>query len=241
MGNGIYTALSGVMTNMQQIEVISHNIANISTPAFKMERMASQAVYPPANNNGELTFSMPEIPVSDFSQGPVTATGNPLDIALTEGVYLEVRDKGQTAYVHSSTLSAMPDGTLVDAVGHQVQGDQDVIKVPPGAKEIQIGENGDVTVDGARIDRLRLVSFQNEKALTKGGEQTLINPGGAGPIPTDVKAPVMAGYREQANFSAVKEMTEMINAHRTYDITMNAVRTMNQIDRKAATGLTTAH
>jgi flagellar basal body rod protein FlgG len=241
MANGIYSALSGVMTNMQQIDVISHNIANISTPAFKMERTASQAVYPPANNNGELTFSMPEMPVTDLSQGPMVATGNPLDVALTEGVYLEVRDKGQNAYTRSSTLSAMQDGTLVDAMGHQVMGDQGVIKVPQGAKELVIGANGDVMADGARIDRLHLVSFKNEKALVPGGDQTFIDPGGANPGPTGTAAPVMAGYREQANFTAVKQMTDMITAHRTYDITMNAIRTINQIDKKAATGLTSGH
>jgi flagellar basal-body rod protein FlgF len=241
MANGIYTALSGVMTNMQQIEVISHNIANISTPAFKMERMASQAVSPPTNNNGELTFSMPEIPVADFTQGPMVSTGNPLDVALTEGVYLEVNDKGQTAYVRSSTLTVMPDGTLVDSMGHQVMGDQNVIKIPLDAKQLIIGTNGDVTADGSRIDRLRLVSFENEKALKMGGDQSFIDQGGAKPNPTGAAAPVMPGYREQANFTAVKQMTDMITAHRTYDITMNAIRTINQIDRKAATGLTTGH
>lgn len=237
MGNGIYTALSGVMSNMQQIEVISHNMANISTPAFKMERMGTQAVNGPGDANGELTFAMPELPVADLRQGPLVSTGNPLDLALTEGVYLQVSDKGQTAYVRSTTLSTMADGTLVDSMGNGVFGDKEIIKIPPGAKEVNIGTNGDVTADGVRIDRLRLVSFEDEQKLTPGGNQLLLDLNGAKPIPAENSAPVMAGYKEQANFSAVKEMTDMIAAHRTYDITMNAIRTFGQIDKRGANNI----
>jgi len=237
MGNGIYTALSGVMTNMQQIEVISHNMANVSTPAFKMERMGSQAITPNAASNQELTFAMPEVPVADLSQGPLVGTGNPLDVAFTEGVYLQVSDKGQTAYVRSTTLSVMPDGKLVDSMGNGVLGDQDVVKIPPGTAELTIGTNGDVVADGNRIDRLRLVSFKNEQALTPGGNHLLLDLNGANAMPAEGGAPVMAGYKEQANFSAVKQMTDMIAAHRTYDITMNAIRTFGQIDKRGANNI----
>jgi flagellar basal-body rod protein FlgF len=243
MADGIYSALSGVMTNMQQIEVISHNMANISTPSFKIERTASQAVAPAAGANGELTFAMPTASVTDLSQGPLMSTDNPLDVAFTEGVYLAVRDNGQTSYVRSTTLSALPNGTLTDDLGRPVftegkgEGEENVIKIPDGTKEITISSDGSVEADGNLVGRLRLVSFQDEQALISGGNKLFIDPGGANAIPPENAAPVMAGYREQANFSAVKQMTDMIAAHRTYDITMSAVRTFGQIEKRGANNI----
>lgn len=243
MGNGIYTALSGVMTNMQQIEVISHNMANISTPSFKIERTTAQAVAPNVEANGELTFAMPTAAVADLSQGPMVSTGNPLDVAFTEGVYLAVRDNGQASYVRSTTLSAMPDGTLTDDLGRPVftegegVGEDKVIKVPQGTKNITITADGSVEADENIVGRLRLVSFQDEQALISGGNKLFIDPGGANAMPTESAAPVMAGYQEQANFSAVKQMTDMIAAHRTYDITMTAVRTFGQIEKRGANNI----
>ena len=234
MANGIYAALSGALNNMRQIELVSHNLANASTPAFKVDRMAVEGVAPPANANGELTFAMPAVTQTDLSQGPLVATENPMDIALAEGTYLAVSDGGKTAYMRGATLNAMPDGTLTTIEGYAVYGDEDVIKIPPGAGEIRIGENGDVVVDGSRIDRLRLVSFGNEQGLQPGGARTLVDPGGTGAAPTAATAPVMVGYQEKANVSMIKQMTDMIAAHRLYDVTMNAIRTHGQIEQKAA-------
>jgi flagellar basal body rod protein FlgG len=237
MANGIYSALSGALTNMQRLEVVSHNMANASTPAFKLERMAAEGVPGPDDRNGELTFSMPAISETDLRQGPLVATNNPLDLAFAEGVYLAVNDAGTNAYMRGATLRAMPDGTLRTSEGHAVYGEADIIKLPPDARHITIGGNGDVEVDGSRVDTLRLVSFKDEQALRPGNKRSLLNGGGADPMPADANAPVMPGYQEQANFSVIRQMTDMISAHRTYDITMNAIRTHGQIDKRAARDL----
>jgi flagellar basal-body rod protein FlgG len=128
----------------------------------------------------------------------------------------------------------MPDGTLTTTEGHTVFGDDGPVKFPPGAAEIVIGANGDVVVDGNRVDRLRLVSFEDEQALVPGNGRTLIDPAGNGAAPTSAGAPVMAGYQEKANLSMIKQMTEMIAAHRLYDVTMSAIRTHGQVENKAA-------
>jgi flagellar basal-body rod protein FlgF len=234
MANGIYAALSGALNNVRRIEIVSHNLANVSTPAFKMERMATEAVAPPANADGELTFAMPAVQQTDLSQGPLLATENPMDIALSEGTYLQVLDNEKTAYMRGATLAAMPDGTLATSEGHAVYGDHDLVKIPPGALEIVIGANGDVVVDGARIDRLRLVSFENEQGLLAGSDRTLIDPTGNSAVTTTTQAPVMVGYQEKANLSMIKQMTDMIAAHRLYDVTMNAINTHRQVESKAA-------
>ena len=95
MANGIYAALSGALTNMQRLEVVSHNMANASTPAFKLERLASEGVAGRDDKNGELTFSMPAVSETDLRQGPLVATDNPLDLAFAEGGYLAVDNQGR--------------------------------------------------------------------------------------------------------------------------------------------------
>ena len=234
MANGIYTALSGALTAMQRIELVSHNMANASTPAFKLDRMAVEGVEGPENANGELTFSMPAVTQTDLTQGPLVATENPLDLALSEGVYLAVKDGGQKAFMRGATLLVMPNGALTTTEGHAVYGEADIIKLPPNTRDITIGLNGDVQVEGSKVDRLRLVGFKDEQALAPGNKRSLIDRGGAGPMPTTANVPVMPGYQEQANFSVVREMTDMIAAHRTYDITLKAIRTHGQLDKRAA-------
>ncbi|MDD5308886.1 MAG: flagellar hook basal-body protein [Deltaproteobacteria bacterium] len=233
MADGIYTALSGAVAEMNRIEVNSHNLANVSTPGFKQFRLALEAVGG-ASQAKELSFAAMAPPQMDLRAGPLRETGNPLDVALDEGVYMAVADGGKTAYSRGGALMLRPDGTLVTNEGMPVMGEGGKIVVAPGASNITVAPDGTVQADDAPAGRLKLVEFGNQQALQQGQGQTFIDPGGAGARPAARAQLVRAGYREEPNMEAIRGMTDLIAAHRSYDAALKAVETFSQVNRRAA-------
>ncbi|MCP4606255.1 MAG: flagellar hook basal-body protein [Proteobacteria bacterium] len=236
MANGIYTALSGAMADVKRMELVSHNLANVSTPAFNQFRMVLEAVKGEANSK-EVTFVKPAEIERDTQSGPLRATGNPLDIALTSGVYMAVKNGDKTAYVRGATLVPQPDGTLVTQEGHPVLGKADLIRLPPGTNSVTVAPDGTVTADDRNVDKLRLTEFDDQQALAQGSKRTFFDPGGAGAIPTQTARPIAVGYVEESNINLITGMTEMIAAHRNYDTMIKSIQTLSKIESRAARDL----
>jgi flagellar basal-body rod protein FlgF len=236
MADGIYSALSGAVAQMTRIEIESSNLANISTPGFKQFRMALEAAQGKTGGK-ELSFASVAPAVMDLRAGPLRETGNPLDVALDEGVYMAVADQSKVAYSRGSTLMLRPDGTLVTNEGMPVLGPEGKITVPSGAGEVAIGADGAVLADGAPVGRIRLVEFGNQQALVHGPGQTLVDPGGAIARAAQSAQPLRAGYREEPNMETIRGVTDLIAAHRSYDAALKAVETFSHVNKRAATDI----
>ena len=234
MGSGIYTALSGAIANENRVELISHNLANITTNGFQQFRMALKSVQSSVPND-ELTFAYPSEVVTDTTSGPIVATGNPLDVTLGKGVYMVVDDGRQEAFVRGGTMVIRPDGKLVTNEGLLVKGSkEEFVKIPSDVKSVEIAVDGTVMADGEEVDKIRLVGFENQDALVSKEGRKLRDPGGAKPIEVTSSQPVMAGYLEKANINAVRGMTDLIAAHRNYDATMKVVETFAAVEKRTA-------
>ena len=233
MANGIYSALSGAVANERRVELISHNLANVNTSGFQPFEMSLESVKGPSGNN-ELAFAMPAAIEADTRSGPLVATGDPLDVALTEGVHIAVADATRSGYVHGATLIAQPDGRLTTTEGLAVLGKDGPITLPPKAHDVRISPEGEVTADGDVVDRLRLVEFDNPKALKAGDGRIVLDGGGAGERPATAVSPVMTGYMEKPNYSAVQGMSGLIIAHRSYDAMMRLIDTYSQLEKRTA-------
>ncbi len=234
--NGVYTALSGAMANVKRLEIVSHNLANVSTPAFGQFRMALEAIQSKSDTK-EITFVQPAQIERDIQPGPFRATGNPLDVALTKGVYMAVKNGDKTAYIRGATLVPNPDGTLVTEEGHKVLGRADIVRLPPGTRSVVITPDGTVKADDNQVDRLRLTEFNDPQALVQGTKRSFVDPGGAGPMLTTATSPIAAGYREESNINIIQGMTEMIAAHRNYDTMVKTLETFSRIEKRAARDL----
>ncbi len=236
MGNGIYSALSGALADAQRMEVISHNVANVSTPNFRQFRMALMSADGAAKSD-ELSFAVPSKVQVDSQAGPLRATDSPLDIALSNNVFIEVRENDKPAFVRGGTLVLKPDGSLVDDRGHQLMGAEQPIKLPPDTKSIVVLPDGTVEADGNSFDQLRLIEFDDPQALTPGTGRLVYDSGAAGPRPAETPSPVLSGYIEQSNIGVVRGITDLIAAHRHYDVALRAIETFKQVDKRAATEL----
>lgn len=204
-------ALSGQVARERQMDVLANNIANLSTVGFKGQSMLFAELL--SNANGARTAYVQDAgTVRDWSQGPLTRTGNSLDVALQGTGFLEVETAAGTRYTRDGRLKLDAQGQLVTLDGEPVLGEGDrPIIVPPGSAGITIGQDGTITTNTGTVGKLAVVSFdelQGLEAETDGLYTTDETPAQA----TDTR--VMQGMIEELNVKPVIEMTRLMQASR---------------------------
>ncbi|HEX5323482.1 MAG TPA: flagellar hook-basal body protein, partial [Capsulimonadaceae bacterium] len=175
---------------------------------------------------------------TDFADGSLLATGNPLDVALTGDAFLAVKTGlGTTAYTRDGSLTINAQGTIVQvSSGFPVLDDKgQPITVGSDAKKVQIEEDGTVLVDGAAADRLGLFAVTKASVPERIGANLLAL---AAPAPavnpqTDPNAGVHSGYLEASNVSVIHEMVTMIACVRAYEANAKAVQAHDDENNKA--------
>ncbi|HJR14809.1 MAG TPA: flagellar basal body rod protein FlgF, partial [Rhodanobacteraceae bacterium] len=177
MDRMIYTAMSGAQQSFIRQAVVSNNLANVSTTGFRGQIEAMRAV--PVQGDGALhtrVAVMATTPGSNFSPGPINATGRDLDVALEGGAWLAVQDEnGKEAYTRRGDLQVDGDGMITSA-GRPVVGDGGPIIVPLGA-ELTVGADGTISAIGpgdkpdalVQVGKLKLVT-PDEKSLERGDD-----------------------------------------------------------------------
>ena len=237
MASGIYAALSGAMANEARVEIISHNLANANTVAFQGFRTVLETAQGRVKTD-ELTYAAKPLAMTDTSQGPIMNTDDPMDLAFASNVYMGVEENGRQGYVRGATLVPMEDGRLLTTSGQMVMGDNGAaITIPANVRELRIHPDGTVMADGAAAGQLKLVRFENEQALQQAQGTFIVDPGGANPESAGDSNPVMSGYLEMANRSAVKSTTSLIMAQNSYSASLKMIETLNAVEKKAASEL----
>lgn len=233
MDAGTYSAVSGSLAAQTRLDVIAHNLANVNTPGYKAEILTQAsdnlgqrpfgAVMHEAVTRGELK--------TDFSQGSLQTSGNPLDVALTgEGFLVVGGPRGERLTRHGS-LTIDPDGYLATNTGLRVQGQNGDINLPPG--KISIAPDGSIKVDDAQVGTLRLVRVKDPNALQResGGLFKASGQALEPQNPDEIK--VVQGALEQSNYSAVAGMVALVEAMRGFESYVNATQRLDQISSRA--------
>ncbi|MBI3581698.1 MAG: flagellar hook-basal body complex protein, partial [Nitrospinae bacterium] len=192
MEKGIYVATSGGMAQERAMEIVSNNLANTNTNAFKADRLVfssfidkSSRVPPTAppspseiragfasSSRNDAVYKIGSQGYTDFSQGSLISTDNPLDVALDGGGFIAVETPDGERYTRGGSLKLDDKGTLVTAEGHavlDVGGRQIVV---PGRinlkgsgidKTMTIMEDGSVVVgDGRAAGKIKIVDFSDK-------------------------------------------------------------------------------
>lgn len=225
---GIDSAKLGMLAAATWQDVVANNLANVSTPGFKRDRVSFEALVAALGEEGTspvepVGVEMAAI-VSDFSQGPLRATGNPLDLAISGEGFFRVMTPDGEAYTRGGSFRLSAEGQIVDASGRQLLGEGGPVTLPRG--EVQIADDGTVSVDGVVIDKLSTVVFEDPSVLTKvGGNLYVAN--GAAPAQAEEPARILQGYIEGSNVAAVREMVDMISALRLYEANQKAVTSID--------------
>ncbi len=247
-------AATGMAAQNMRVEVISHNLANMSTTAYNARRaefsdLHYQQVERPGTINSadgtvlpagvQLGLGVRAAAVSmQVAQGTVTETGGSLDVAIEGQGYLEVTlPNGDAAYTRDGALKRNGDGLIVTSDGFSVVPD---ITIPDNSREISINANGEVyayfdgQTDAQLLGQFTLTSFPNEKGLEALGSNLYreteasgaANPGDAG---EDGRGTFRQGYLENSSVDAVHEITGLIEAQRGYELNAKVITAADQM------------
>ncbi|SDB44964.1 flagellar basal-body rod protein FlgG [Desulfonatronum thiosulfatophilum] len=249
MQTSMYNALFGALTQEHRLANTANNLANVNTTGYKGETLAFQDVFarlghdmldPISAINEKSLLPVPDemaqtrISLShiDFSQGTIRETGNPLDVALSGEGFFKVRPLEGDFYTRNGNFRLTPNGQLVTGQGFPVLVNGGPVNIEPGARVV-IGPAGDIQANGEPIGNMDLVTFENLQVLEKLGQNMFrIRPGvQAAEMPAG-NVTVAQGYLESANVEVVKEMVNMIDAHRTFEAYQKVMHTTQEADQK---------
>jgi flagellar basal-body rod protein FlgF len=217
MQNATYIALSSQMALQRHMDVVSNNLANLATPAFKGEEMLfSQYLVKPAGT-GPLAFVQDIGTVRDLRQGPLSQTGNPLDLALEGKGYFAVQSPLGVRYSRNGHFQLDPQGQIVTNDGFAVLGDSgQPLVVPPTTRTITVAPDGtislssDGTTASSLIGKLQVVDFAVPQAVTPGANGLYVTD----QTPQPAAAKVQQGMIEESNVQSVVELTRMLSVAR---------------------------
>ncbi len=239
MDKSLYTAMAGASAAMRAQATVANNLANANTVGFKAQLLGTETfkVEGPGFATRYSVIDAP--PQADHSAGPLQVTGGELDVALHEGVWLEVQDRaGNPAYTRTGDLRVNANGLLTTASGHLVMGENGPLAMPPNQK-VQIGGDGTVSLvpqgqgpeTMAQVARLRLV--KPDPALMQRGEDGLFRLDGPPPAPAAGTA-LTQGALEGSNVNVAATLVQMIELQRQFEMQVKAIKEADDNARSSA-------
>jgi flagellar basal-body rod protein FlgG len=258
MIRSLYIAKTGLDAQQTQLDVVSNNRANVGTTGFKRSRAVFEdLMYQNMRQVGGQTSDQTRLPSGLqlgtgvrvvaterlHSQGNLTKTDNPKDVAINGGGFFQVlMPDGTTSYTRDGSFQTNAEGQLVTASGFQVQPQ---ITIPQNATSITVARDGTVSVTQAgstatvQVGQLQLATFLNPTGLQSMGENLYTETDASGAanvvVPGLEGAGILTqGYVEASNVNVVEELVNMIATQRAYEINSKAVQTSDQMLAKLA-------
>ncbi len=258
MIRSLWISKTGLEAQQMQLNVISNNLANVSTNGFKRARavfedLLYQTLRQPGAQSSQQTQlpsglqigtgSRPVATERVFTQGNLQMTGNNRDVAIQGAGFFQVQlPDGTIAYTRDGSFQSDAQGQLVTSSGFPVQ---PAITIPPNALSMTIGKDGTVSVttpgssSPVQVGTLQLVNFVNPAGLQAMGENLFVQTASSGtPTPntpgTNGLGWLNQGYVETSNVNVVEELVNMIQTQRAYEINSKAVQTSDQMLQRLA-------
>ncbi len=253
MIKSLWTAKTGLESQQVKLDVISNNLANVSTNGFKRSRAVFEDLLyqnmrqPGAQNNIQdrlpsgMQVGTGVRPVATerlHTQGGLENTENSRDIAINgKGFFQVLMPDGSTAYTRDGSFQLNENGQMVTANGYPLE---PAIIIPANALSVSIGEDGVVTVtepgssQDNQVGQLTLSTFVNPTGLESMGGNLYAETTSSGPRNESMPGMngagrLFQGYVETSNVNVVEEMVSMIQTQRAYEINSKAVQTSDEM------------
>jgi flagellar basal-body rod protein FlgG len=226
MNYGLWLSAAGLQVNEHRQAVAANNLANAETTGFKEDLVVSRERLVESRVNGGINLSHPILDglagglfvaptYTDFTQGGITETESPLDVAIIGGGFFAVDRAGHEYYTRDGAFDLNPDGVLVTVRGEVVLDEGGgSIAVPEGA-QLRITEQGAVLADGAAVGQLRMVDFSDPQHLAKVGGN-LLEAGDA--ERKQFGGRLQPGALERSTIEPVTLLVKYIEASRAYQL-----------------------
>ncbi len=247
-------AATGMSAQQMRVEVISNNLANMSTTGYNSRRAEfADLHYQQVTRPGTITANdgtvvptgvqlglgvRPAAVTVNLAQGTLSATGGDLDLAIEGLGYLEVTmPSGASGYTRDGALKRSPDGEIVTSDGYPLAPG---ITIPTDASAIAINAAGEVyayfsdRVQPELLGQFTLANFSNDKGLEAIGSNLFLETSASGP--PQISSPgedgvgtLRQGYLEESSVDPVREVTELIKAQRGYELNAKVITAADQM------------
>lgn len=253
MINSLWTAKTGLSAQQTKLDVISNNLANVSTNGFKSSRAVFEdLLYQNVRQPGAASGQQENLPSGMqigtgvravaterlHKQGGLEQTENSRDLAVAGRGFFQVRTPdGELAYTRDGSFQLDQNGQMVTASGYFIEPG---ITVPENALSMTVSRDGIVSItepgstQSREIGQITLSMFVNEGGLESLGENLYRETTSSGP--STVGTPGMngvgtiyQGFVESSNVNVVESMVNMITTQRAYEINSKAVKTSDEM------------
>ncbi len=242
----MYVLASGMSLEQRRLNVVANNIANADTPAFKKDFLSALAYYTPnatrepgsspQNPSNNYVYPIMEKIYTNYTEGPIKKTENPLDLAINGGGFFKVmNDNGQILYQRRGDFQLDKNGYLVNHYGMKVLGPTNQpIQIPPIATSVHISPQGGVfiTTQGtnetpSQVGNIGLVDLTNPE---KAGNDFYT----AKNETPDNSSTLIQGALEGSNVNPVREMVQLIDLSKAYQVYGNLVKGLETTQSKVS-------
>lgn len=243
MSSGMYSALSGAMATVQNLEMISNNLANVNNSGFKKEESHFESLYQSQLQRtlGEgVNFNRVSQMSTDFSQGDPKRTDGTLDLAIEGNGFFKVAGENGFSYTRKGNFQLQEDGRLVTPSGHQVVGQNGPINIPSskvninqeGTIQVSIQPDGTIQGESGSIGQIDVYDVPDRSALVKQGDN-LWSYAGEGTDRVNTESKIRQGYLEKSNVEPMQEMTELIRTKRLFQAYQKNLKAYGDVAKQA--------
>ena len=258
MMRSLWISKTGLEAQQTNMDVISNNLANVSTNGFKRGRAVFEdLLYQTLRQPGAQSSQQTQLPTGlqlgtgvrpvaterIFTQGNLQLTSNPLDMAINgQGFFQVLLPDGTTAYTRDGQFHSDSQGALVTSGGYHVQ---PAITIPANSLSVTVARDGTVSVTRAgsttptTVGTIQLVNFVNAAGLQSMGENMYLETAASGTANTNTPGTnglglLQQSYVETSNVNVVEELVNMIQTQRAYEINSKSIQTADQMLQRLA-------
>lgn len=241
MVSGKYSALSGAIAHEQSMANITANLANVNTAGYKKTSVSFESLLEGAQQTAEakgINYSRIKGNFSDFTPGPMTQTGNPLDMAINGDGFFKLQGPEGTLYTRRGDFSLDEKGNLQTSNGLPVLNEANApINIPDTiTSQISVNSLGEISVmarDGGLsvIGRVGVVTINDTSKLKREADTTFSLQEG-GQATAMVEPMLTIGSLETSNVNMTEQMTLMISSLRTFETYHKVLKSYSDLGQK---------
>ena len=232
MADALAITKASMLYDMQRLQTISNNVANIATPGFKREvstgsdfahilaSYSQQGVNATAIDSAAVAKNTQNI--RDLSSGSLKQTNDKFDIALDKSTFIEISTPNGTAYSKGGRFKLDANGRLVTSEGYFVSSGSGDIRL--STTDFVVDTSGKIYEGENLIGQLAIISFENPEDLKYQGNGIYLSTDQAQPV-TNRHTKVLQGFIEQSNVQQADEMVKMIEVTRHFEAGQKVIKT----------------
>jgi flagellar basal-body rod protein FlgG len=247
MIRGLYTSTSGMLKEQKKMDMVTNNIANVSTTGFKRDMEVIQSFdevltkrindsngFEARDTNiGNMRLGSDIVNIyTDFSSGTLMQTDNLTDISFRgndSAFFVALSESGEELYTRNGCFTIDSEGYLVTQTGEKIVSANGPIYI--GTDNFIVQNDGSIYVEGQYQDTFKIAEFEDNNELIKYGEGFWKSKETA--VTRDFSGGIVQGFIEQSNVNSIEEMVKMIDLLRTYEANQRVLRAHDELLDKA--------